>query len=30
MNHPHRYRVDVEWTGNRGTGTDGYRNYAKA
>lgn len=26
----HRYRVGVEWTGNRGTGTDGYRNYARA
>jgi organic hydroperoxide reductase OsmC/OhrA len=29
MNHQHRYRVDVEWTGNRGTGTDGYRNYSR-
>jgi len=29
MNLPHRYRVDVEWTGNRGTGTDGYRNYSR-
>ena len=29
MNHPHRYRVDVEWTGNRGSGTDGYRNYSR-
>ena len=27
--HPHHYRVDVEWTGNRGTGTDGYRNYGR-
>ena len=27
MTHQHHYRVDVEWTGNRGTGTDGYRNY---
>ena len=27
--HPHHYRVDVEWTGNRGTGTDGYRNYSR-
>lgn len=27
MIHQHHYRVDVEWTGNRGTGTDGYRNY---
>nr|WP_225561743.1 OsmC family protein [Rhodanobacter sp. DHB23] len=25
----HRYRVDVLWTGNRGTGTDGYRNYSR-
>jgi organic hydroperoxide reductase OsmC/OhrA len=29
VSHPHRYRVDVEWTGNRGTGTDGYRNYSR-
>ncbi|MBD8899120.1 OsmC family protein [Rhodanobacter sp. DHG33] len=29
MNHPHRYRVDVVWTGNRGSGTDGYRNYSR-
>jgi organic hydroperoxide reductase OsmC/OhrA len=26
----HHYHVGVEWTGNRGTGTDGYRNYARA
>lgn len=25
----HDYRVDVEWTGNRGSGTDGYRNYGR-
>lgn len=25
----HRYRVDVLWTGNRGTGTDGYRSYSR-
>ncbi len=25
----HRYHVDVEWTGNVGTGTDGYRNYRR-
>lgn len=25
----HHYHVDVEWTGNRGSGTDGYRNYAR-
>ena len=29
MNRQHRYRVDVEWTGNLGTGTDGYRNYSR-
>ncbi|MEW9623874.1 OsmC family protein [Rhodanobacter geophilus] len=29
MSHTHRYRVDVVWTGNRGTGTDGYRNYSR-
>lgn len=29
MNRPHCYRVDVVWTGNRGTGTDGYRNYSR-
>ena len=29
MNHQHHYRVDVEWTGNRGSGTDGYRNYGR-
>ena len=27
--HQHRYRVGVEWTGNRGSGTDGYRNYGR-
>ena len=27
--HQHHYRVGVEWTGNRGTGTDGYRNYCR-
>lgn len=25
----HDYRVDVEWIGNRGSGTDGYRNYGR-
>ena len=25
----HHYHVAVEWTGNRGSGTDGYRNYAR-
>jgi organic hydroperoxide reductase OsmC/OhrA len=29
VTHQHRYRVDVEWTGNLGTGTDGYRNYSR-
>lgn len=29
MNDQHHYRVDVEWTGNRGSGTDGYRNYGR-
>lgn len=29
MSRPHRYRVDVVWTGNRGSGTDGYRNYSR-
>ena len=27
--HQHHYRVDVNWTGNRGSGTDGYRNYGR-
>lgn len=27
--HPHHYRVGVEWTGNQGSGTDGYRNYGR-
>lgn len=25
----HRYRVSVEWTGNRGEGTAGYRSYGR-
>lgn len=29
MSHAHNYRTHVEWTGNRGTGTDGYRNYGR-
>jgi organic hydroperoxide reductase OsmC/OhrA len=28
--HPHRYRVDVEWTGNLGTGTESYRGYERS
>lgn len=27
--HHHEYRVIVTWTGNRGTGTSGYRDYAR-
>ncbi|RFA11922.1 peroxiredoxin [Subtercola boreus] len=26
----HRYTVNVEWLGNRGTGTSGYRDYSRA
>jgi len=29
MSREHRYRVDVEWTGNRGSGTSGYRDYGR-
>ena len=29
MNHQHHYRVDVEWTGNLGSGTNGCRNYSR-
>ncbi|MGH8215397.1 MAG: OsmC family protein [Rhodanobacteraceae bacterium] len=25
----HHYRAEVEWTGNHGSGTDGYRNYGR-
>lgn len=25
----HEYRIDVEWVGNRGTGTSGYREYGR-
>ena len=25
----HRYRVSVQWTGNKGTGTSGYREYGR-
>lgn len=27
--HQHHYQVDVNWTGNRGTGTSGYRDYGR-
>jgi organic hydroperoxide reductase OsmC/OhrA len=30
MQHDHNYRVRVEWQGNRGTGTSGYRDYSRA
>lgn len=29
MNHKHAYRVDLAWTGNRGSGTSGYRDYGR-
>lgn len=29
MNDLHRYIVGVEWVGNRGTGTSGYRDYGR-
>ncbi len=29
MDHRHHYAVSVEWTGNRGTGTSGYRAYGR-
>jgi organic hydroperoxide reductase OsmC/OhrA len=29
MTRLHRYRVQVSWTGNLGTGTSGYRDYAR-
>ena len=29
MNGDHRYAVKVAWTGNRGTGTSGYREYGR-
>ncbi|NIF89899.1 MULTISPECIES: OsmC family protein [Burkholderia] len=27
--HEHTYRISVEWTGNRGTGTSAYRDYGR-
>lgn len=30
MIHEHHYRVTARWTGNRGTGTSGYRDYDRA
>ena len=29
MEHDHRYALTLEWTGNQGTGTDGYRTYKR-
>ena len=29
MDHEHQYRLRVVWTGNRGTGTSGYREYSR-
>ncbi len=29
MRHEHNYAVAVEWLGNRGTGTSGYRDYGR-
>ncbi|HLU64601.1 MAG TPA: OsmC family protein [Protaetiibacter sp.] len=29
MNRSHHYAISVEWTGNRGTGTSGYRAYGR-
>jgi len=29
VHHRHNYAVSVEWTGNRGTGTSGYRDYGR-
>ncbi|WP_022881716.1 OsmC family protein [Gryllotalpicola ginsengisoli] len=29
MDLTHRYAVSLEWTGNRGTGTSGYRDYGR-
>ncbi|QEO10342.1 OsmC family protein [Protaetiibacter larvae] len=29
MDHRHNYAVSVEWTGNRGSGTTGYRDYGR-
>lgn len=29
MNMEHHYGVEIEWTGNRGTGTSGYKEYGR-
>ncbi len=30
MNGQHHYKVTIKWTGNKGTGTDNYRNYERS
>ena len=30
IGNPHRYACTLEWTGNRGTGTSGYREYDRS
>lgn len=29
MNLDHRYAIDLQWTGNRGSGTSGYKDYGR-
>lgn len=29
MNESHEYKATIKWTGNKGTGTDNYRNYSR-
>lgn len=30
MNKEHHYKTTIQWTGNKGTGTSGYRNYERS
>ncbi len=30
MNNQHHYNVTIQWTGNKGTGTDHYKNYERS
>lgn len=30
MNKEHHYKTTIQWTGNKGTGTNGYRNYERS
>jgi organic hydroperoxide reductase OsmC/OhrA len=30
MNKQHHYKTTIQWTGNKGTGTDNYRNYERS